>query len=118
MGNVTVVLDYVGRPASFGNKRVSIGRITFSSSYATGGDTIPAGDRKFGLNALERVFPMGVGFSVTDSQANPVAFDSETAPTKVLSFGDRAAAAIEPLTQADSADDLSNYSFTFMAVGG
>ncbi len=50
MGNVTMTLDAVPKGIiSMRNKRARTGTAQMSTSYATGGDAILAGDQKFGL---------------------------------------------------------------------
>ncbi len=111
MGYVTVAYDSVGRPASFGNKRVSMGTITMSASYATGGDSILAGDQKFGLAQLDALylFPPLVG-------THNVGLDSRTAPTLVLAYHTGAAVAT-PFDEEAGTTDVSSLVIPFMAVG-
>ncbi len=109
MGNVVVAFDSVGRPASFGSKRVSLGTITMSSSYDTGGDTIPTGDRKFGLarlDSLQLFEPTGT---------HTVDLDSRTAPTLVLAY--HAGLADVPFVEESATEDVSTVVIPFMAVG-
>ncbi len=109
MGNVVVALDSVGRPASFGNKRVSMGTITMSSSYATGGDSILAGDQKFGLNKLESLQL----FAPTGTHKADL--DSRTAPTLVLLY--HTGAVSVPFVEEANATDVSAVVIPFIAVG-
>ena len=84
MGTATVAYIWKDPPV-IGNKKMSMVELTLSTSYATGGDTIPAGERKFGLAAIEAIFVVG------RSGIYNFALDSYTAPTKILAYESAAA---------------------------
>lgn len=85
MGNATVAYIWKDPPV-IGNKKMSVAEITLSSSYATGGDTIPAADRKFLLAGLEAILSLR-----SKSGKYSFSLDSDTAPTKILAYESAAA---------------------------
>jgi hypothetical protein len=107
MGNVVVAYNYPNRPLSLGNKRLMTGTITMSNPYAAGGDSILAGDRKFGLNTLDNIFILPAGTNVA-KYVPGVTVD------KVQSFESAAAGAA---FAENGAEDLSTVVFPFIAIG-
>jgi len=104
MGNVTVTMDGSTTGLKIlGTKRVRTGTITMSSSYATGGDSIPAANQKFGLQYIEKllIYPL-LGYCLQP--------DSQTAPTKILSYTSGG-------TQTTSTTNLSTVVAQFIAMG-
>lgn len=117
MGNVTVAYDYPGRAPSMGSKRMMTGTITMSSSYATGGDSIAAGDRRFGMPQMLESVQLFPGFSSSASKMIIATPDSTSAPTKIFAAGDLNATTGLPYVQIASTTDLSTYVIRFFAIG-
>jgi len=55
---------------TFGNKRMKVRDVTFSGSYATGGETINASD--VGLRRIDQCYSQGFAAGSTPTSGNPV----------------------------------------------
>lgn len=104
MGNVTV-----GSPIArvkCGNKWMVAARITMSSSYATGGDTIDPS--KLGLSRIDCI--PTTPCPATGSAAVHIELDSSNALNKVKAY-------LQAGGQVNAATDLSTFSTIVTAIG-
>lgn len=97
------------------NKRVKIRTLTFSSTYATGGETITAAS--LGLKRVYQVLGGGIATSTDLATANPVAYTINTAGTSVTVLqyeGSAAGTAISEKTNSEAYATGSNCRTTFI----
>ena len=100
---LTITIPDAGRTV-IGNKRLTIGTITFDSSYPTGGEDLVPGD--LGLDKIDHI-----------------TFTSDVvqcywASNKLLAYyGDNDAGADGEFAQAANTDDLSAANVGFFAIG-
>lgn len=109
---LTVALD--GFPRLLGNRRVVTGRITFDSSYPTGGESLPL--TALGLTTVQNIDITNVFASSTTSYV--VAWNkSATAPLLQVFFGDNNNAADAAFLEVANTTDLSATVVRFEATG-
>lgn len=104
MGTVTV-----GTPITrvkCGNKWMVLARITMSSSYATGGDTIDP--NKLGLGKIDAIGTTPC--PATASAAVHIELDPTVAPNKVKAY-------LQAGGQVSNATDLSSFSTIVQVIG-
>ena len=93
-----------------GNKRVRVYDLVFSSTYATGGETITAAS--LGLRKIEQVIPNGnLALSTDLATANPVGFKVAAAGTSFTATqyeGSAAGTAVSEKTNAEAYATGSN----------
>jgi hypothetical protein len=99
-----------------GSKRVVLGRIACSASYAAGGDTFTAA--KLGLVTIDKMFVLPSALVTSTIQVPAVVPTGGSWPAtggKLAMFGDSGGAAGSALAEASG--DLSGFTCEFMAWG-
>src|SRR5216684_5916747 len=109
MGVMTATVDYNG---PMGNKRLTMGKMTFSASYANpGGDT-------FTLRNLGLTQELTKLILIPTSNSGALIAEADGPNLKVMLFNKTAAGTTEvPASQVDNASDQSLISFDYLAIG-
>lgn len=98
----------------WGNKRVRVHNLVFSSTYATGGETVTA--TALGLKVIDQVIPHGNLATSTDlATANPVGFRTAASGASVVVTqyeGSAAGTALSEKTNSEAYATGSNISVT------
>lgn len=102
MGLIVATPD--GAPEAIGTRRRVTGILTFSSSYATNGDTLVA--KELGLDFIDRLFVQAAGGRV---------FEPDLPNSKVKAF--QSSGAASAMAEVPNATDLSSVVAAFEAVG-
>lgn len=96
---------------SLGNRRAKVRRVTFDSSYATGGETLVPKD--FGFTQIDAVIVTGPARKSDGTNAVIASYDH--ANQKMMAYWSAASGAAPG--QVTAATDLSTYSVRVLAIG-
>ena len=107
MGALTIKLDEISPQHGEGRYKVSRGTITFSASYATGGDTFTLDDLK--LTRLDSLFMEYTKDAVT--HGDRVTFEPDYTARTVIAYD------VSDAAEVTAAEDLSDVTVRFRAEG-